>query len=595
MAEVLSAGNNIKWISGFNSAGNIAATDIANTNAAAAGLNAGFVVCGNDDTSGFVIKINVDEIAGNFTITSLWQKNLADSMFSAMTVSPYTDTEKYAYVVGTTDNSGIAPMGMDEGLMTSWAVNDGTLAHQNVFGHDMDEQWGSVIPDSTGRNIIVAGWSQSHSDSRDAIFFRYDKHGFGTGVYNLTAAGVMPYFYNASSLVTSTNSAVIDSVVTPVNSSAGYSAEIYSTTMENSEYLSRDFDGAFGPSGVFTMIIAYLDLDLLQGWLNSATYKEAIARGDKVIYFTADEAQQLGGFYQIATVGDGSTDDGSIFGYDIIEHSNGKIYAIGQTSGDITKTNTGVSGTYDYLLVELDPVTDQIEFYQNGTDDDEETYALTELSNGKIAYVGRTSGTLASPNEGGYDVFLGIFDPTTELSDYYSIGSGLDDAALNVHDLNSGSNDLAIVYFSYGSLGTATNSGSQDLGVIKFNYATETWGTAWQTGSETSEIYLQQGKPSALLSNERIAITTSSVGVFADDAVTYGYLDVCLAILNLVTGEWSKFQVGTTSNEVASSCAVFGDTLLISGNAGGSFTDDIDAIFVEFDAQEGLSGRISSI
>ena len=594
MCEVTSStGRMVQWVQSITGLDPILAYDIGNTDAATGGLGAGYAVCGSDGTHGFVSKVLVDEVAGVYTVSSAWQKNLADSILRAMHVSPYTDTTRYIYAVGTTDNSGVAPMGMYEGLMTRWNCSTGALEHQNVFGHDMDEQWVAVIPDFTGRNIIAAGWSESHSDSRDAIFFRYDKHGFGTGVYNLTETGTSPYFYNICALPVTTNTSTIGALVAPTNTNPLYAAATYTPYIEPGDYLARDFDGAFGPEGAFTLIIAYLDLELLQTWLNGPTYREAVMRGDQLIYF--DDVSVLGGFYQVATVGDGTADDGSIFGYDVIEHSNGKIYATGSTSGNVAKTNIGATGTYDYILAELDPVTGDMEFYQNGTDKDEETYALTELSDGRVAYVGRTTGNLGSPNEGGYDIFLGIFDPTTGLSDYYSIGSGLDDAALNVHDLNTGSNELAIVYFSYGTLTGAVNSGSQDIGVVKFNYSTDTWGTAWQTGSTTSEIYLQQGKPSALISNNRIAITTSSVGVFADDAVTYGYLDVCVAILDFDTGIWIKNQVGTTANEVASSLSAFGDTLLISGNQGGSFTDDIDAIFVEYDALEGFVGINSSI
>jgi len=594
MCEVTSvSGKMVQWVRSISGASTISAYDIGNTDSASSGLGAGYAVCGSDGTHGFVSKVTVDEIAGVYTVTSVWQKNLATSIFKAMHVSPYTDATRYIYAVGTTNSSGIAPMGMFEGLMTKWAATDGSLIFQNVFGHDMDEQWVAVIPDFTGRNIIAAGWSESHSDSRDAIFFRFDKLGFGTGVYNLTETGTAPYYYNLCELLVTTNTSSIGSLIAPIDNDPSYSTAIYTPYIETSDYLSRNFDGAFGPEGLFTLIIAYLDLELLQTWLNGPAYKEAVLRGDQLIYF--DDISVLGGFYQVATAGDGTADDGSIFGYDVIEHTNGKIYATGSTSGSVSKTNTGISGVYDYLLVELDPVTGEMEFYQNGTTRDEETYALTELSNGKVAYVGRTTGDLGSANSGGYDIFLGIFDPITELSTYYSIGSGLDDAALNVHDLNTGSNELAIVYFSYGSLTGTTNTGSQDIGVIKFNYSTNSWGTAWQTGSNTSEIYLQQGKPSALISNNRIAITTSSVGVFADDAVTYGYLDVCVAILDFVTGEWIKNQVGTTANEIASSLSAFGDALLISGNQGGSFTDDIDAIFVEYDALESFVGISSSI
>jgi len=454
----------------------------------------------------------------------------------------------------------------------------------------MDEQFIAISMDSLHRNVIVAGWSESHSDSRDAIFFRADKNGFGTGVYNLSATGTSPYYYNTSNFSVITNVETFAQETAPANAVGTFTVSTYAIDNETSNYSARNFDGAFGSNGVFTGIIAYFDLNKFQEYLNSDEYKTQ-AEDNTLIYIS--DPNLIGGFYQFATVGDGSADDGNIFGYDIIEHSNGNVYAIGQTSGDIQKYNTGLSGVYDYLLIELNPSTGEIEFYQNGTEKDEETYALTELSNGKIAFVGRTAGDLGGTNTGGYDIFLGIYDPVTETFDYYSTGSGLDDAGLNVHDL--GNNELAVVYFSYGALTGTTNTGSQDIGVIKFNYSTDTWGTAYQTGSSTSELYLQNGRPSCLLSNRRIAIVASSAGVFADDAVTFGFLDLCLAILDLSTGTWQKFQLGTAANEIASSATSAGDTILIAGNQGGSFTDDVNAIFVEFDALESITGRSSSV
>jgi len=334
--------------------------------------------------------------------------------------------------------------------------------------------------------------------------------------------------------------------------------------------------------------------ELYQDLLNTTEYQDwekSNCVNDEIYYLS--EWTDIGKIWEAGTVGDSSADDGNMFGYDIIKHSNGNVYAIGQTSGDVTKTNLGVTGAYDYLLVEFDPITEQFEWYQNGTSLDEETYALTELADGRIAYVGRTTGNLGAANEGGYDIFLGIFDTTTETSDYYSTGSGLDDRAVNVHDL--GNDELAVVYSTFGTLGSDPNVGSEDLGIIKFNYVTDTWGTAYQTGSTTSEFYEQNGKPSAKVGQNKIAITVSSQGIFADNAVTYGYLDVCLAILDLETGTWKKYQVGSTANEISSSCSVYGDQLLIGGNSGGSFNTDIDAIFVEFDASDGFSGRSSSL
>lgn len=594
MCELLSPTRFVQWVCTVDATDEVDLNDIGNI------ASGEYAVCGAIHHDGILIKTTaVENSPGSWTITKDWTKTLelnpgavdpCSCSFTSLCSTPYTEPDVYIYVCGSAMGPVIPAMGMDEAIITRWTTS-GTLDWQNVFGHDMDEQFVSISNDTTGHNIIVAGWSESHSDSRDAIFFRAPTNGFATGIYNLTVTGTAPYYYNASTYNIIANADTFAQISAPTNSAGSLSASSYLPDSETSDYSARDFDGAFGPNGNFSMIIAYLDLDLLQGYLNSSEYKEAFAQGKSPIYIS--DPNLIGKFYQLATVGDASADDGNIFGYDIIEHSNGSIYAIGQTSGNVTKTNTGASGVYDYILVELDPATGELEGYQNGTEFDEETYALTELSDGRVAYVGRTAGNLGGVNEGGYDIFLGIFDTITEVSDYYSTGSGLDDTAVNVHDL--GNNELAIVYFSYGALPGTTNAGSQDIGVIKFNYSTDIWGTAYQTGSNTSELFDQRGKHSALISVDQIAVTASTQGVFADDAITYGYLDMVVAILRLSTGQWSRYQIGTTANEINSSCSRFGNVLLIAGYQGGSFTDDINAVFVEFDASDSIVGRASSV
>jgi len=586
----------VQWVGSYTGASSINALDIANTEAATGGLDAGYVICGSNGSKAMLLKVLVDESSGTYTVTKDWSKNVSVAAtyyvkFTAMCVSPYTDTTRYIWVAGSTDKSDIPSMGMQEGYVARYQSSDGTQDWQNVFGHDMDEEFTGIVNDTTGLNFITSGWSMSHSDSMDAILFRGYKEGWGTGTYYFTETGTAPYYYLASALTTASDVDTFASVTAPSDNPGSLAADSYSPTYDTSDYTSREYDGGFGPNGLFTFFMAYIDPELLQAYQNTATFRETNA-GCSAINYLSDWTL-IGKMWQAATVGDGTADDGNMFGYDIIEASDGLIWAIGQTSGDVTMTNLGLSGAYDYLLVELDPVTEELEFYQNGTSLDEETYALCELENGKIAFTGRTTGNLGGDNQGGYDIFLGIWDPATETADYYNVGSGLDDVGLNVHDL--GNNELAVVYASYGGLGDQTNLGSQDIGLIKFNYSTDTWGNAYQTGSSTSEIFVQNGKPSAILDNGRIAIVASSTGLFADNAITYGYLDVILAIWEPESGTFRKYQIGTPDNEFGSSCSKNGEFLLIGGYAGGSFDGGTDAIFVEFDAVDTYAGKSSSI
>lgn len=602
--QVLTSGaTNMQWVRTFGGAQSYLGYDIVNTDQAVGGNNEGFVICGlKGTTDSFLLKVSVNLSGGVYTISNSWAKTMvtgsgaqhADCGLIALCATPYTEATRYVYAVGCTDISLIAEMGMEEGLITRWAASNGTLSWQNVFGHDMEEMLYAVANDATGLNIVSVGWSASHASADAGVIFRCENEGFGTGLYTIEGSSSMPYYYVKSVLASSTNTDTLSALSAPANSANTFTTATYSATIATSPYSNNNFNGAFGPNGLFNFILGYIDLELYQELLNSTDYQAFEATGcvnDEVYYLS--EWTTIGKIWEAATVGDSSADDGNMFGYDIIRHSNGNVYAIGQTSGDVFKTNLGTSGVYDYLLVKFDPVTEKFEWYQGGTALDEETYALTELADGNIAYVGRTTGNLGAANQGGYDIFLGIFDINTETSTYYSTGSGLDDKGVNVHDL--GNNELIVVYSTYGNLGSDPNIGSEDIGVIKFNYSTDTWGTAYQTGTTTAEMFEQNGKPSSMIGTNRVAITLSSAGIFADDAVTYGYLDVCLAILNLDNGTWKKFQIGSAANEEASSCTTFGAQLLIGGNSGGSFDDSVDAIFVEFDAAEGFLGKSSSL
>lgn len=687
----------IKWIRTYGT--NCSLTDIRNIG------NSDYVVTGKIGTSSILLKVATTLSLGVYTITKAWAKTMVNSELKSVTV----DSLDNIYAVGYTTASGIATMGMDDGLIVKYNTT-GTLQWQNAFGHDMSEQLLSVTMDpSSEENVLCVGWSESHSFGRDAVLFRFWGGGFGTGLYHREGNPGVPYIYQQTAITESTDATSLTTITTPTNvagnlvETAGPAAPFIGDTyfvthqgtnnyvfnggtfvngtdvtltlarggtytfnisavghpfyiktapgtgtvnayndgvtnngsangtitftvpetapdtlyyncrfhsgmagviniVENPDksngytladygFLANVYDGSFGPSGVFMFFVGYIDLDEVQKYLNTEEHRadvaaESVGVGQKYVSYTKDVFK----FWQASTVGDGTADDGNIFGYDVIKASSGKIYCIGQTSGDLSKVNTGDSGAYDYVLIEFDPVTETFEFYQNGTSNDEETYALCELGNGHIAYTGRTTGNLGGTPQGGYDIFLGIFDPETETSSYYSTGSGLDDKGLNVHDL--GNNTLAIAYSSYGAVGSTANIGTEDIGVILFNYSTDVWGNAYQTGSGTSEIFEQNGKPSVLLDDNRIAICCSSAGAFADNSLSYGFLDICVGILDLNTGLWKKYQVGSGASDFASSIFSTGDKVLVSGYSRAVFADgDTNAVFVELDVLNSVSAK----
>lgn len=131
--------------------------------------------------------------------------------------------------------------------------------------------------------------------------------------------------------------------------------------------------------------------------------------------------------------------------------------------------------------------------------------------------------------------------------------------------------------------------------MIKFNHSTDTWGTAYQVGTAGAEIIIQNGKPSALLEDGRIAIVFSTGGAFEVAAGNAGFLDIGLALLDLTTGEWVTAQVGSQSSETSTSISAIGERLLITGYITDSFSEEGEGIIVETDIQFGVGGKAASV
>lgn len=580
MCQIDSETRMVQWVNTFATT----ATDIQNVDA---GPTFGYVVCGKTGTSASLLKVTVTESVGVYTVSKSWARTLTNSEFNAIAVSAHTDAVKSIYAVGKTTAGGYAAMGMDEGVIVKYN-SSGTLQWQNVFGHDMDESLTGAVFDVTGNNIVTSGWSESHSNARDAFVFRCETGGYGTGVYHINGNTGVPYYYVKTSLTDASDASSVTSLTAPGNTPGTLVNGAQAITLTDGGAEDRIFDGSYGANGVFMAFIGYVDLKKVQEYLNSDEYKANQALGRKVNY-----TKEIFTFWQGSTVGDGSADDGNVFCYDVIESSDGLVYVIGQTSGDLSKTNTGDSGVYDYFLLKLNPATNSLRVFQNGSALDEETYALTELSDGTIAFTGRTTGDLGGlVNLGGYDIFLGIYNPTNDTFSYYSTGTGLDDRGINIHDL--GNNELAIVYSSYGGVGNQTSLGPEDVGVIKFNYSTDTWGSAYQTGTTSADLFEQNGKPSTKLNDGRIAIVFSTNGSYDEVNVSAGFLDIALAIVDPSTGVYTKASIGSQSSDIATSVFSRGERLLITGFITNTFEGTSQAVYVESDIQFGVNGKSSS-
>ena len=561
------------------------------------GTGSYYIITGADSDKGFVSKVKVD--AGFAGSSIVWAKDFASTEFTSVSIgNTKIDSADFhidnLYVTGYTSSLSTNDY-MNDTVVIASLDSSGTVRWQNNFGHMGVDRLSTITQDVTGTNFIVSGHSTSHSNGQDAIFARLPQSGFGTGRYNVEQSVSSAYIYRQSTLSVTTNSSTLSALAAPVNQSGSFNASSISPLDDSAvNYTVTNYDGAYGLNGAWQMMFAEFSLDGAQEILNSAAYKTHSA--DRENSVTVYDAPSLFTWYQAGTVGDGSADDGNVFLYEFIQavlNSEKNIYMAGQTSGAAGRYYNAPSGVYDYLFTEFYRNTGKFDFHQNGDSNDQEIYSLAELSNTKIAFCGRTTGTLSGDSAfGGYDLFLGIWDVVAESAEYYQIGSGQNDRAMHVVDLNSTvNNTLGLLYTSYGGLQGNTNSGSEDLGIIKFNYVTDTWDSAYQFGSNTQDLIEQNSHPAVVMPDGRIACVSHTAGNFADNATTFGFLDICLAIVDPTDGTIEKYQTGTGAADFTAAVSVSGSQLLITGTTEAVFDGDTHGIFVEFDHGKGIFGK----
>jgi hypothetical protein len=605
--QVLAAGNMIQWVYTYSSGSRISnAFDIKNTEEGTEqiiGSTSGskYHVVGKDGTDGFAAKIAVDDNgAGSYQATKMWATNLISSSFTSITYSEQEIENAVGdfdgiivYAAGYTSASAEG-QGGNEGVISAFSSN-GTRVWTNTLGHTNNEEIWAIENDVLNRNLINVGWSESHSDGRRTFLFRSDAKGFGTANHYLQGAAGMTIEYASSSLSTQTNNSTISTITAPTDVAGLLVKTADSYDNVDLGYPEEIYDGGI----TWNMFIAKLDLDTLQTHKNSEQHAAQQSVCSSLEYIGDDFFT----FYQAGTAGDGTADDGNYFGYDILLMTgSNNVFVTGQTSGHIQFENPDAqSGAYDYILAVFDPETENFEFYQSGSIQDEEIYAATELTDGSgsIAFVGRSIGNFATASFGGYDIFLGIYNPINDERRYFSYGSILNDRGVNVHNL--GNNELAIVFETSNAVTPdQTNAGGFDVGVIKFNYNNwqnggGVWATSsYQFGSSEDEFLSQDGKPSVLLPDGRIAITGRTLGSLADDGITYGEGDGFIAILDLADGTYKKYQAGTANNETGNTIFYLGGGQLgAAGFTEASFQEPNNGIFLKFDALIGPKARTS--
>jgi len=584
----------LEWVVTHNSASsNTEATDMRNTGT---GSLFEYMVVGTEGTNGFTMKL----LSQSSGISRSWVTTTSGSYWKALanTPSSVTSASRNTFVVGLASGSGNSNQSGQKGIMAGFD-HTGSMWFINALGHTGNESLNAIERDILNFNYITAGWSESHTSGRRGMLFRFTRSGFGTGNHHLEGnTGMAMWYVSASSLSSTVGLGTLSTITTPTSTSAALLTSASTTfTSISSSYENEIYEG----SNVFDGFFGTLNLNDLQAYKNSGSFVEG----------GLNPINSLVTWNQIGVAGDGEADDGNIFAYDVFELTSGsnagRLCIIAQTSGDVVAYNTGATGVYDYMVAFYDPSNPLSDtgflITQVGTSFDEEIYSGTELSDGRVAFVGRTVGDLGGPTVGGYDIFLGIIDcrnmsensvaNTRFQTDYYVTGSGLADRGVAVHDVHTTiPNTLAIVYETSGDVSGDTNLGAEDIGIIFFNYSTDTWGSVYQVGTTQNDSLDTLGKPSVYIKDGRIAIVGSTTGIFADDGNTFGASDVFVGIFDMNTNTWKKYQVGTGAADFGNGVSLGSNSkLLIAGSTAATFTDPNDAISVSFDVAQGVKGR----
>ncbi len=591
----------LSWVRMHNSgSANTAATDMRNTG----DIPREYIVVGTEGTNGFVSKM----LSGSSDITRSWVTTTSGSYWNAFANTRYTieSQSRATFVVGYASSSGTtitgAVQGGGDGIIAGFD-HTGSMFFINGLGHTGAESLNAVERDVTTFNYIASGYSESHTSGRRGLLFRFSRNGFGTGNHHLEdAPGMSMWYASASALISSVGAGTLNTLTTPQSTTGTLLTSASNTFVSvTGSYMNEIYEG----SNIFDGFFGTLNLSDLQEYKNSGSFVEG----------GLNPINSLITWTQIGVAGDGEADDGNIFAYDIIELTSGsnagRLAIAAQASGDVVAYNSGDTGVYDYMIAFYDPTNPLSDtgflINQIGTEFDEEIYSLTELSDGRVAFVGRTAGELGGTPVGGYDIFLGIadvrnltqFEPPIGgaakfTTDYYTTGSGFADRGFVVHDVNNViPNTLAITFETSGDLG-GSNQGAADIGIIFFNYSTDTWGTPYQLGTTQNESLNTLGKPSAYLADGRIMVVGSTTGVFADDGNAFGASDIFVGIFDINTNTWKKYQIGTGAADFGNGVfSASGEKVLIAGSTAATFIAPNDAISVSFNVGQGVKGKIS--
>ncbi|CAN0335703.1 unnamed protein product, partial [Ectocarpus sp. 8 AP-2014] len=181
---------------------------------------------------------------------------------------------------------------------------------------------------------------------------------------------------------------------------------------------------------------------------------------------------------------DGTSDEDNL--NDAVVNSDGSVVLAGSTEGDWGGTNAGLG---DFAAVKLDDSGAVLWKWQSGTSDDEVLVGITSAnsaSGSEVVLVGRTEGSWAASNAGGYDFCAAKLDADGNELWSWQDGTDADDTTKAVAVDGDGSVFLA--GYTEGDW-NQPNEGETDFAVTKLD-ANGTLAWRWQDGTEGEEFGL---------------------------------------------------------------------------------------------------------
>ncbi|CAM9534982.1 unnamed protein product [Ectocarpus sp. 12 AP-2014] len=280
----------------------------------------------------------------------------------------------------------------------------------------------------------------------------------------------------------------------------------------------------------------------------------------------------------------GTSDDELLVGITSANSASGsEVVLVGRTEGSWAASN---AGGYDFCAAKLDADGNELWSWQDGTDADDTTKAVAVDGDGSVFLAGNTEGDWNQPNEGETDFAVTKLEANGTLAWRWQDGTEDEEFGLMVVVGRDGG--VYLTGYSTGAFG-GINEGSEGFVVIKIDGrdGSELW--RWQDGTSVADKLFG----AAILDDDSVIVTGYSEGDWAE--TNAGGSDFCAARLDANGSEMWRWQAGTDSSDwitaATVSQAVSGaPRAILAGTTEGSWDGDNngeeDFVLVSLDVGE---------